>query len=239
MRWCDVAGPPGVGKSTLCDPLWGPHSIPLSDIPPPKEWHDFCNEVTRLFGVVREHPSFVAAVRMNRRSLRKMAAVNQMEGGPYVQTGFVQRGLGFGWRLADMGKPVEELWHFFRLMPASLGVVFLETSPEALAERNKAREQVKETAHENRAFMGPLMKPAIEFAQEVLDARGVPFIRIDTSGDTEAARKRLVSFATDRHRRVEHESKIPAVAPRYMEPGYSAPFGFGRKAPVLSPPAWW
>lgn len=239
MRWLDVAGPPGVGKSTLCDPLWGPHSIPLSDIPPPTDFHDFINEVTRLFGVVREHPSFVAAVRMNRRSLRKMAAVNSMEGGPYIQTGFVQRGLGFGWRLVDMGKPVEELWHFFRLMPASLGVVFLEATAEALVERNRAREQVKETAHENRAFMGPLMKPAIEFAKEVLNARGVPVRTIDTSGDIERARKELVAFARDRHGAVEHEIKIPAVAPRYMEPGYSSPAGFSRQAPVLSPPTWW
>lgn len=239
MRWLDVCGPPGVGKSTLCDPLWGPHDIPLSDVPPPPDWHDFCNEITRLFGVVQKHPSFVAAVRMNRRSLRKMAVVNSLEGGPYIQTGFVQRGLGFGWRLVDMGKPVEELWHFFMLMPVSLGVAFLETNAEALASRNKAREQVKETAHENRAFMGPLMQPAIAFAQEVLDARGVPFTRIDTSGNAEAARDRLVSFATDRHRQLESELVCPATAPRYMEPRYTTPFGFGRQAPVLSPPAWW
>lgn len=239
MRWVDVAGPPGVGKSTLCDPIWGPHDIPIADIPPPPEWHDFCNEVTRLLGMVRQHQSFVAAVRMNRRSLRKMATVNSMEGGPYIQTGFVQRGLGFGWRLVDMGKPVEELWHFFRLMPASLGVVFLETNPEALVERNKARETVKETAHENRAFMGPLMQPAISFAQEVLDARGVPFLRIDTSGDTEAARNRLVSFATERHRRLESELRVPAIAPRYMEPDYAKAFGPGSQAPILSALAWW
>lgn len=239
MRWLDCAGPPGVGKSTLCDPLWGPHDIPLSDIAPPPDWHDFCNEVTRLLGVVREHPSFIAAVRMNRRSLRKMAAVNQMEGGPYIQTGFVQRGLGFGWRLVDMGKPVEELWHFFRLMPASLGVVFLETNAETLVARNRARESVKETAHENRSFMGPLMQPAIELAKEILDARGVPVERIDTSDDIDKARTKLLAFAKERAGRVSHETILPAVAPRYMEPGYTTPFGSGCQAPVLSPPSWW
>lgn len=222
MRWLDVAGPPGVGKSALCDPLWGPHAIVPGDIHPPVEWHDFCNEVTRLLGLVKEHPSFVAAVRMNRRSMRKMATVAQIEAdGPYIQTGFVQRGLGFGWRLVDMGKPVEELWHFFRLMPVSVGVVFLEADEAVLSERNKARESVKETAHENRAFMAPLMRPAIEFAKEVLHERGVPVSRIDTTGDIGEARNRLVEFAG-------------------AQPDHAPPAGFGSKAPALSsPPVWW
>lgn len=222
MRWLDVAGPPGVGKSALCDPLWGPHSIIPGDIHPPVEWHDFCNEVARLLGLVKEHPSFVAAVRMNRRSMRKMATVAEMEGdGPYIQTGFVQRGLGFGWRLVDMGKPVEELWHFFRLMPVSVGVVFLEADEAVLSLRNKARESVKETAHENRAFMAPLMRPAIEFAREVLHERGISVRRIDTTGDIGEARRKLVEFAGS-------------------HAGYAPPAGFGGKAPALSSvPVWW
>jgi hypothetical protein len=240
MQWLDVSGPPGVGKSALCDPLFGPHDIVPSDILPPIEWHDFNNEVTRLLGLVRDHPSFVAAVRMNRRSMRKMAAVASMEGTrPYIQTGFVQRGLGFGWRLVDMGMPVEELWHFFRLMPASLGVVFLEADEATLTERNKARETVKETAHENRAFMAPLMKPAIEFAKEVLDVRGVPFKRIETIGDVNKARGELVRFADDRARDIQH-AHVRTLCPGYLEPRNPSAPGYRGKAPVLSSsPVWW
>jgi len=241
MLWCDVAGAPGVGKSTLCDPIFGPHDIEPRDISPPIEWHDFANEVTRLLGLVREHRTFTAAVRMNRRSMRKMACVAGMKSdkGPYIQTGFIQRGLGFGWRLQDMGKPVEELYHFFRLMPASLGAVFLETDPLALAQRNKDREKVKETAHENRAFMGPLMQPAITFAKEVLNERGLPVKIIDTSGDIDAARKELVDFAAERQERLEH-AHVPAVCPSYLKPRNPASFGHSSKVEaVQTSPIWW
>ncbi len=232
MLWLDVAGPPGVGKSTLCDPIWGPHDIPIKDVLPPSEWHDFCNEITRLLGLVQKHSSFVAAVRMNRRSMRKMASVQKAEnlltargpeewdGSTYIQTGFVQRGLGFGWRLNDMGIDINELRHFFRLMPVSIGVAMLHSSPETVAERNKAREGVKETAHENRAFMVPLMQPAIELAKECLNERDVPVIEIDTSGDVEASRARLIDFAS-------------------QKPCDSPPAGSGGEIPVLSTPAWW
>lgn len=237
MHWLDVAGPPGVGKSALCDPLFGPHDIVPADIEPPIEWHDFNNEVTRLLGLVRDHPSFVAAVRMNRRSMRKMAAVAEMEGGPYIQTGFVQRALGFGWRLVDVGKPVEELYHFFRLMPASLGVVFLEADEATLTERNKAREKVKETSHENRAFMAPLMAPAIEFAKEALRERGVPVKCISTTGDIDAARAELVGFAEERAR--DFKPHIKTVRPPYLEPRPPKASRHSGEAAVLSRHPWW
>src|SRR5690606_13567141 len=53
MRWLDCAGPPGSGKSTLCDYFWDPHSIPIEDRLPPASWHDFLNEVSRLFWLFR------------------------------------------------------------------------------------------------------------------------------------------------------------------------------------------
>lgn len=222
MRWLDVCGPPGVGKSTICDALWGPHAIEPGDVPPPPEWHDFCNEITRLFGVIQDHPSFVAAVRMNRRSLRKMAVVHGMYvQKPYIQTGFVQRGLGFGWRLQALGKPVEELYHFWRLMPVSLGVAFLDAPVAEIERRNHARERVAETAHENRAFMVELMQPAIAYAKEVLEDRGIFFRSFTTDArDAEAIRADIVGMADAAARD-------------------TAPLGSGHKIPVLSPPPWW
>ena len=223
MHFVDVCGPPAVGKSTLCDKIWGPHDIPIDDTRSPAVWHDFLNEITRLFGVIHRHPSFTAAVRMNRRSVRKMAAVAAMEKHwpyPYIQTGFAQRGLGFGWRLVDMGKDINELYHFFRLMPVSIGVAMLHCDPEVVKQRNKDRESVPETAHENRSHMVDLMQPAIKLAEEVLNERKVPILKLDTNGSADECRTRLVEFAN---------------SPPYEGPAT----GFGGKVPSVSTPAWW
>lgn len=227
MKWVDVAGPPGVGKSTLCDPLWGPHDVQLSDAPPPPEWHDFINEISRLFSLVQGHPSFVASVRMTRRSVRKMAAVKQMlgvEGAAYIQTGFVQRGLGFGWRLSDMNLPVTELYHFFRLMPVSIGVVFLDAKPSNIVARNRRREDAPETAHENRSHMVEKMIPVIKYAKEVFRERGVLFQTISTELEVEKSRGDLIGFA----------DKFTN-----SEASYPPPLRLGRKTPFVSAPVWW
>ena len=203
MRWLDVSGPPGSGKSTLCDSIWGPHDLPIEDRPPPQEWERFVRETTRLFYLIASHPTLGAAVRMNNRSFRKMATVyRSQETGPYIQTGFVQRGLGFGWRLQDLNNrgyhvSVSDLRRWFELMPVSLGVAFTQCPESVIVERNKAREEVKETSHENRSHMVPLMRPAIELAKEVFNERGVNVMEIDTSGDPETGRQRLRDFAAE------------------------------------------
>ena len=220
MNWLDVAGPPGVGKSTLCDPLWDHRAIDWDGKLPPSHWRPFLDEMTTLFGLISKHWSFVPAVRMNNRSVRKMATVFRMEGGPYVQTGLVQRGLGFGWRLNEMGADVNLIRRFFWLMPVSIGVAFLEASPETIMERNKKREDVAETAHENRSFMVPLMQEPIRIAKEVLGERGIPVCRIDVEHQsTDDARKQLVGFA---------QEPCHAATPR--------PCG---EVAILSLPPWW
>lgn len=221
MHWIDVAGPPGVGKSTLCDPLWGPHEVPIEDQLPPAHWQPFLDEITRLFDLIHEHWSFGPAVRMNRRSARKITTVSNRIGWlPYVQTALVQRGLGFGWRLNELGK-VEECRRYFELMPVSIGVVFLSADKEIVMSRNKQRETVKQTAHENRAFMVPLMMPAIDIAREVMRERGVPVTEIDTTQPLDDARRTLV----------EASRRPPFDATQN---------GFGRQVATVSrPPVWW
>jgi hypothetical protein len=227
MLWADVAGPPGVGKSTICDPIWGPHDIEIRDIPPPPQWHDFTNEVTRLLTLIRDHPTFVAAVRMNRRSMRKMATVDYLDPTPenkrpvYIQTGFIQRGLGFGWRMQDMGIPMDELRHFFRLMPLSVGVAFLHCDRHVVEQRNRDREKVKETAHENREHMVKLMEPAIAVAQECLSGRGVKILKLNTGdGTADECREKLLDFAG-------------------RNPCHLPPNGPGRQDPPVQAPPWW
>jgi len=218
----DVCGPPGVGKSALCDPIWGPHCIAIDDKLPPKDWQPFIDEIPRLLTLIRKHWSIVPAIRMNRRAVRQMATVARMkEAGPYIQTGLVQRGLGFGWRLNDLDLDLNELRPYFELMPVSIGVAALTASAETIMERNKARTNVPETAHEDRSFMVPLMEKPREIAIDVLRKRGTPIIEIDTEEQNiEDARSILVEFANT-----------------YADNATS--HGFSGKMATVQRPIWW
>lgn len=197
MRWIDVYGPPGVGKSSLCDPLWSPHAIDWQDqtIEQPEEWEDFLKLCMRFLDRVKEHPTYEACYRMTQRSVRKMSKVLQdPRTDIYVQTGLVQRGLGFGWRLQEMGK-VEEVRAYFEAMPLSLGVVCLHADEKVLLERNKKREENPETSFENRSHMVPLMKRPMEIAFEVFNEKKVPIMSVDTGTvGIEQARRAVVEF---------------------------------------------
>jgi hypothetical protein len=205
VNFVDVCGTPGVGKSTLCDHFHHHRWPDWDGLPPPKEWKDFLAEVNRLVALVKDHkncfgqPTLQAVIRMNERSLKKMATVTRInDTKPYIQTGFVQRGLGFGWRLVDMGADLRETRRFYELMPVSIGVAFLKASLTTIFERNEAREKVAATQHENRSFQVPLMIPAIEYAKEVLAARGVPMIEIDVEHQSpNESRRQLLAFADE------------------------------------------
>ncbi len=235
MKWVDVAGSPGVGKSTLCDPIFGPHEIPIEDKLPPVDWLPFLDEITRLFLLIRNHWSIVPAIRMNRRSVRKMATVARMPDvtiynngtydrptihGPYIQTGLVQRGLGFGWRLAQMEIDLNELRPYFELMPVSAGVAMLYADTETVTDRNRKRLENPETRHENRDFMVPLMEKPKEIAIDVIRERGVPFVEIDTRRPIDDARADLIAFANENAH-------------------FAPPHGLGGEVAVLQAPVWW
>ena len=237
MKWVDVAGPPGCGKSTLCYPIWGDKSVGWDGKLPPAHWQPFLDEVTGLMIAVKDHPSFGAVIRMNDRSAKKMATVYRMRVNPYlpadfvesiggnpsvfIQTGFVQRILGFGWRLVDMGRDVNLIRRALQLMPVSVGVAFLQADLETILKRNRDRENVPATAHENRSFQVPLMLPAIEVAKEVLRERGCAVCEIDVGSQTiDDARAALVAFAA-------------------QEPRDATAIRSGGEVEVLSPPPWW
>lgn len=246
LNFVDVAGPPGAGKSTLCNPICHEHSITWDGKLPPAYWRPFLDEMTALFGLIRGHWSFVPAVRMNNRSARKMATVERMPAEriclgaempsdpdlpvkgplrwaekPYIQTGLVQRGLGFGWRLNQMGADVNLIRPFFWRMPVSIGVVFLEADDETVIARNKARKEVAATAHEDRSFMVPLMREPIRIAKEVLGERGIPVLELDVQHQPiEDARAKLLAFADQG---VCHAATLRS----------------GGQGEILSPPPWW
>jgi hypothetical protein len=222
MRWLDVAGAPGSGKSTICYPIWGDKSVGWDGLPPPAHWKPFLDEMTRLMGFVHDHPSFEAVLRMNDRSAKKMATVARIpRDDVFIQTGLVQRILGFGWRLTHLQRDVNLIRDALLLMPVSVGVAFLEADIDTIFDRNAAREKDPRTAHENRSFQVPLMLPAIKVAKEVLLGRGVRVIEIDTTQDIDAARYQLVEFAN---------RKSPDTTPD--GPG-------GEMAFLQPPPLWW
>lgn len=170
MRWLDVAGPPGVGKSTLCDPLWGPRDIKWNGESPPAKWSDFLACVRRLMRLIQDHESYGKCASMVERSINKMAAVRRMAGdGCYVQTAFAQRGLGIGWRLKDQ----EAIADYFELMPVSVGVVFLVASVETIKRRNVERQ--KDRSH----MVEGMVRPR-EIGFAILKSRGVDVIEMDT-----------------------------------------------------------
>lgn len=120
-----------------------------------------------------------------------------------------------------MGADVNLIRRFFWLMPTSIGVAYLKADTETIIKRNHEREKVKETAHENRDFMVPLMQEPIRVALEVLRERGVPICEIDVQDQSiEDARKQLVNFAGQK----PFDTTTPG------------PCG---EMEILSPPTWW
>ena len=222
MRWLDVAGPPGCGKSTLCYPIWGDKSVGWDGRNPPAYWRHFIDELTNLMVLVQDHPSIEAVLRMNDRSAKKMATVERMQRDDvFIQTGLVQRILGFGWRLVDLDRDVNLIRRALWLMPVSVGVVFLTADLETILKRNKDRENDPATAHENRSYQVPLMLPAIEVAKEVLRERGVPVLELDVQNQSiDDARQQLVAFAA--------QGACDAASAR-----------FGCEVEILSLPPWW
>ncbi len=197
----DVFGFPGGGKSTLCDPIWGPHELPIEDKLPPKSWQPFVDEIGRLFHVIRDHETLEAAIRMNNRSMRKMATVARAEREPfrpgYIQTGFIQRGLGFGWRMTELGiDPREELVDFFKLMPAPAGAIYAKCPIDIAIKRNIDRGKNKATAHEVRDHIVRAMPTSIEVALNVIRDRGIPILEVSTLEAESKARQQLETFAS-------------------------------------------
>jgi hypothetical protein len=70
LKWVDVFGPPGAGKSTICDPLWGHREIGWDFKLPPAAWQPFLDEVTSLFLTIRRRSRGWRTYRTGTRTYR-------------------------------------------------------------------------------------------------------------------------------------------------------------------------
>lgn len=184
MRWLEISGPPGSGKSTIADAEWPPRAIRGDSDPYPQEWSEFLDCTERLLVKIRAHPTFARCRSMVTRAFRKMSVVHRTPGGRvYVQTGFAQRGLGIGWRLEN----TEDIAEYFRLMPVSLGVAFLTADVDVVQKRNVERGK-------DRSHMVPFMVRPQEIAVDVLRSRGVPVTEISTMCSVAETKARLAEF---------------------------------------------
>ena len=121
---------------------------------------------------------------MTHRSFAKMQSVYWMKGDkPYVQTGFVQRGLGIAWRL----KNIKDIEPYFSKMPVSSGVVLLHCGLSELRRRNVERGK-------DRSAMLTPMAPAMLIASTILAKRGVAVLDLDAEKSVEVCRARLSEF---------------------------------------------
>jgi hypothetical protein len=227
LRWLDVCGAPGAGKSVTCYAIWSDDQgkeFAARGLRPLPYWKPYLEEVNSLYELVKDHisrdpcdkhcgqPSIRKVVGMNNRSIAKIAAVERERVNEYlpeeyfrrdgetkvfIQTGLVQRILGFGWRLHEMRRDINLIRTALWRMPVSVGVAFLEADLETLLARNRAREKDPRTAHENRSHQVPHMLACIPLVKEVLRARGVPVVEIDVQHQSvESARAQLLNFPT-------------------------------------------
>ena len=193
MKWVEVAGAPGVGKSTLTDDIWPPRCIVWDKKPYPDEWKEFLKVTDRLVKRIVTHPgsffkqgsaSINACKSMIQRSFRKIATVSRIQSEKtYIQTGLVQRGLGIGWRLKDP----EDVRPYFETMPISLGAVILFAPVETVQRRNVERGK-------DRSYMVPLMERPRQIAVEELRKRTL-LIELDTTRPIDESKADLLAFS--------------------------------------------
>jgi hypothetical protein len=200
MRWVDVAGCPGSGKSTTCYKYWADKSVTWDGGPMPGEWSPFIAAMGKLFPLVDDHATYRNVIGMNDRTAKKMATVFRMQDDRvFIQTGWMQRILGFGWRLHQMGRDINLIRPALELMPVSVGVAFLEADLPTLLQRNRDRRNNPATAHEDRGFQCGHMLACMPLAKEVMRDRGVKVIEIDVQNQSiDDARGQLLDFAYPR-----------------------------------------
>jgi hypothetical protein len=189
MKWVDVMGPTGVGKSTLCTPDCNPDDFPQDRIELAEDWQRFERCARRLCERAAEN-GYSGAWRMTQNAILRMAHIAGMRGdGVYMNVGLAHRGLSIAWRLPDL-KAIEE---FYALMPVSIGVASLHADPATLKARNIERGRT--IRNKQRSELAVKMEGVRPVCVAAIKAAGIALIEIDTREPVADNVQRLRSFA--------------------------------------------
>jgi hypothetical protein len=189
MRWVDVFGPTGVGKTTICTPLWNPDTYSQDRIELPQAWDKFAQCARRLCDLASAngHPG---AWRLTQTAIWRMQHIARMPGdGVYMNVGLAHRGISIAWRLP---KP-NAIREFYELMPVSIGVASLHADIDTLHRRNVARGKV--IRNKQRSALSIRMAAVQPICVAAMKAAGVPLIEIDTTEPVADNVARLREFA--------------------------------------------
>lgn len=169
MRWLDVAGVPGAGKSTIVKAWWPDRCISHYGAKIPAAWESFIRVAEDLLSQIPDRAQRETRTRLCRRGfLRAAAAATDPRTEIYIQTGLVQRGFSICARLDN----AEAIERYYNAMPVSLGVVMIELPEDEAVRRNIERG----------ADRSKLIRPVARVQREVtavLLARGVPLLVLD------------------------------------------------------------
>lgn len=193
MKWVDVMGVSGVGKTTLCTPWCNPNEYSQEPFPIPKGWQEFVDCCRRLCErVKREGPGGgrSGTWRRTQNAIWRQARIaSRADGGVYMNVGIAHRGLSIAWRLPD----IEEIAEFYRLMPVSIGVASLYAADDTVVARNIQRG--KTITNKQRAELALKMEAGRPACVAAMKARGIPLIEIDTTEPVDDNVARLRAFA--------------------------------------------
>jgi hypothetical protein len=179
MKWVDVMGVSGVGKTTLCTPWCNPNDYSQEPTAIPRAWEEFVDCCQRLCArVKRDGPGGgrSGTWRRTQNAIWRQAriAVRQSDE-TYMNVGIAHRGLSIAWRLPE----IDEIAEFYRLMPVSIGVASLYADDAVVVARNLQRG--KTIANKQRSDLALKMESGRPACVAAIKARGIPLIEIDTS----------------------------------------------------------
>ena len=188
MKWIELVGSPGVGKSTLIDYRFPADYIKYDNSKPPAEWGTFLKFCNECLNHMKWHSSYRVGKSLINRSIKKMTTVhNKKSDTVYIQTGFVQRALGIYYRLKEHDK--EKFTSIYlKSCPISLGVITLYADKDVIKKRNIERNK------QNRSFMIDETEKCMNLIKEIIKSRKVPLLELNTEDSIEHNRKKILEF---------------------------------------------
>jgi len=188
MRYIEICGSPGSGKSTLIDYKYPPDAIKYDNSAAPLEWKQFLDYCQECIKLMEHHKTFSVGKSLVNRSIKKMITVNNKKSDKiYLQTGFFQRSLGIYYRV-DSSIRKNVIVRYLELCPTPLGIITLNLDRDTIKERNRTRNK------QNRHFMIDLTEDCMILVRDVIAERCIKHLDLDSSLPISTARELIEDF---------------------------------------------